>query len=140
MLGLYAYVYLVLHLLAYAVIDQGLDARTLIEDVLKRPWITLGATALLLLTPLAVTSTRGWMRRLGRRWQRLHYLVYPATLLGLWHFWWQVKRDVTEPLIYAAVFAALMAWRTVRARRRRVAATAAGAGAATTAPVGDHAG
>ncbi len=123
MLGLYAFAYLVLHLLSYAVVDQSLDWPILAEDVLKRPWITLGMAGVLLLVPLAVTSTRGWMRRLGRRWQRLHYAIYPAAALGIVHYWLQVKRDVTLPAVYAAVFVALMAWRVVRARRRRIAAT-----------------
>jgi sulfoxide reductase heme-binding subunit YedZ len=118
MLGLYAFAYLVLHLLAYVVVDQGLAWDVLVEDVLKRPWITIGVAGLLLLVPLAVTSTQGWMRRLGRRWQRLHLLIYPATALGLWHFYWQVKLDVREPLLYAAAFALLMAWRVRRWRRR----------------------
>jgi sulfoxide reductase heme-binding subunit YedZ len=125
LLGLWAFAYLLLHALAYVVVDQSLDAALLVEDVLKRPWITVGAAGLLLLVPLAVTSTGGWMRRLGRRWQRLHYAVYPATALGLWHFAWQVKRDLSTPLAYAAVFAALMTWRVLRARgRARPAATA----------------
>jgi sulfoxide reductase heme-binding subunit YedZ len=118
MLGLYAFAYLVLHLLAYVVIDQSLDVPLLVEDVVERPWITLGLAGVLLLVPLAVTSTQGWMRRLGRRWQRLHYAIYPATALGLWHYWWQVKLDVSGPAAYVAAFALLMAWRVQRARRR----------------------
>jgi sulfoxide reductase heme-binding subunit YedZ len=124
LLGLYAFAYLLLHLLAYVVVDQGLAWDVLVEDVLERPWITIGVAGLLLLVPLAVTSTRGWMRRLGRRWTSLHRLVYPATALGLWHFYWQVKLDVREPLLYALAFALLMAWRVRRWRRRRVAAGA----------------
>lgn len=121
MLGLYAFAYLLLHFLAYVVIDQGLEWSILVEDVLERPWITLGFAGLLLLTPLAVTSTRGWMRRLGRRWQQLHYAIYPAAALGIWHYYWQVKRDVTLPLVYAAVYLALMGWRLLRARRKATA-------------------
>lgn len=119
MLGLYAFAYLLLHFATYVVIDQTLDWAILIEDVLERPWITLGFAALLLLVPLAVTSTQGWMRRLGGRWQRLHRLVYVATALGIWHYWWQVKLDVAQPLAYAAAFAALMGFRLYEARRRR---------------------
>ncbi len=121
MLGLYAFCYLSLHLLMYFAVDQGFDWRVLLEDVAKRRWITLGMAAFVLLAPLALTSTRWAQRRLGRRWQQLHYAVYPATLLGCWHFYWQVKRDVREPLAYAAVFALLM---LVRALRRRRAAPA----------------
>jgi sulfoxide reductase heme-binding subunit YedZ len=80
-------------------------------DILKRPYITIGMLALLLLIPLAVTSTNGMMRRLGRRWGVLHRLVYVVGALALWHFWWQVKADIREPLIYVTIFAALMAWR-----------------------------
>lgn len=119
MLGLYAFAYLVLHFATYVVIDQSLDWAILVEDVLKRPWVTIGFAGLVLLVPLAITSTQGWMRRLGRRWQKLHRLVYVATGLGIWHFWWQVKLDIAQPLAYAAVFAALMAFRLYESRRRR---------------------
>ena len=78
-------------------------------------------TALLLLLPLALTSTRAMMRRLGRRWQPLHRLVYPITILGVWHFYWQVKLDTLEPLIYAAILAALLGFRLVRRGRDRAA-------------------
>jgi methionine sulfoxide reductase heme-binding subunit len=115
MLGLYAFFYLSLHFAMYLVVDQSFDLRVLLEDVLKRPWITLGLTGLVLLVPLALTSTRAAMRRLGRRWQQLHYAIYPAALAGCWHYYWQVKRDVSGPLLYAAIFALLMA---VRAWRR----------------------
>jgi sulfoxide reductase heme-binding subunit YedZ len=124
--GLYAFGYLTLHLAMYFAIDQGFDWRVLLEDVAKRRWITLGVAAFLLLVPLAATSTRFAQRRLGRRWQQLHYAIYPATLLGCWHFYWQVKRDVREPLAYAAVFTFLMAVRGLRTvRRRRNAAVGA---------------
>ena len=69
---------------------------------MKRPYITIGMLALLLLIPLAVTSTNGMMRRLGRRWSKLHKLVYVIAVLGVWHFWWQVKKDIREPLLYVA--------------------------------------
>jgi sulfoxide reductase heme-binding subunit YedZ len=115
MLGLFAFFYAVLHFTAYAWLDQGLDLRAIGEDILKRPYITIGMVALLLLVPLAATSTNRMMRRLGRRWTKLHQLVYLVTLLGVWHYWWQVKKDIREPLAYALVFALLMAWR-LRAR------------------------
>jgi methionine sulfoxide reductase heme-binding subunit len=128
MLGLYAFFYLTLHLLMYVLVDQRLAWATLVEDVLKRPWITLGVLGFVLLLPLALTSTRAAMRRLGRHWQNLHYAIYPAALLGCWHFYWQVKRDIRPPLLYAAVYGVLMGLRLVqRARRRaRAAATARG--------------
>jgi sulfoxide reductase heme-binding subunit YedZ len=88
-------------------------------DIAKRPYITIGFTALLLLIPLAATSTNGMMRRLGRRWTSLHRLVYVIAILGVWHFYWQVKRDVREPLLYAGILAVLLLYRVVRARAAR---------------------
>jgi len=118
MLGLFAFFYISLHFLFYLFVDQGLDWRLLLEDIAKRPYITAGFTALLLLVPLAATSTKRTMRRMGRRWQRLHRLVYPATILGCTHFWWQVKADIREPLIYALVLVTLLGWRWYRHRQR----------------------
>jgi len=117
MLGLFAFFYLLLHFLVYAGLDQRFSLRAIVEDIAERPYITIGMTALLLLVPLAVTSTNAMMRRLGRRWQKLHRLVYGISLLGVWHFYWQVKLDTLEPLIYAAVLAALLAYRVVVWRR-----------------------
>jgi sulfoxide reductase heme-binding subunit YedZ len=111
MLGLFAFFYALLHFTAYAWLDQGLDPAAIGADIVKRPYITIGMLALLLLVPLAVTSTNGMMRRLGRRWTRLHLLVYVIAGLGVWHFWWQVKQDIREPLLYVAIFAVLMAFR-----------------------------
>lgn len=123
LLGLFAFTYLALHFLAWLGIDQSFNARNVAADIAKRPYVTVGFTALLLLMPLAVTSTDGWMRRLGRRWQTLHRLVYPAALLGCLHFLWLVKADWREPAFYIAVFAGLMAWRWRKARSlRQVAA------------------
>ncbi|MGD2128364.1 MAG: protein-methionine-sulfoxide reductase heme-binding subunit MsrQ [Lysobacterales bacterium] len=120
MLGLFAFFYVVMHFLVYAGIDQRFDLRAIVEDIAERPYITLGMTALLLLIPLAVTSTNGMMRRLGRRWQKLHRLVYVIAILGVWHFYWQVKLDTLEPLIYAGILAVLLGFRYVdRLRRRR---------------------
>jgi methionine sulfoxide reductase heme-binding subunit len=131
MLGLFAFFYVVLHFTIYVVLDLELNFATLGADIAKRPYITIGFGALLLLVPLAVTSTNGMMRRLGRRWQSLHRLVYLIAILGVWHFYWQVKRDVREPLIYAAILAALLGYRVVRARVRRRDAAAPAARAAT---------
>jgi sulfoxide reductase heme-binding subunit YedZ len=119
MLGLFAFACIALHFLWYLFVDQAFDWAQLLADVAKRPYITAGFTAFLLLIPLAVTSTQAAMRRLGRRWQSLHRLVYPATVLGCVHFWWQVKADIREPLVYAAIAALLLGWRAVRAWRRR---------------------
>jgi sulfoxide reductase heme-binding subunit YedZ len=123
MLGLFAFAYLALHFLAWLVLDQSLLWTAIVADVVKRPYITLGFCALLALVPLAVTSTDRWMRRLGRRWHRLHRLVYPAAVLGCVHFWWQVKADWREPAVCAAVLAVLLAWRWRRSRMRGTAAT-----------------
>ncbi|HSQ70256.1 MAG TPA: protein-methionine-sulfoxide reductase heme-binding subunit MsrQ [Steroidobacteraceae bacterium] len=119
MVGLFSFTYLALHFLVWLVLDKWFDWRAILEDIAERPFITIGATALLMLLPLAVTSTKGWMRRLGRRWQQLHRLVYPAAVLGVWHFWGQVKADWREPLIYALTLALLLGWRVRRARARR---------------------
>ncbi len=121
MLGLFAFFYAVLHFSIYLTLDLELNFRALGADIVKRPYLTIGFTALLLLIPLALTSTNAMMRRLGSRWQRLHRLVYVIAVLGVWHFYWQVKRDVREPLIYAGMLAILLAWRVLRAHRRRSA-------------------
>ena len=116
MLGLFAFFYAVLHFTVYVVLDLELNWSTLGADIAKRPYITIGFTALLLLIPLAATSTNGMMRRLGKRWTSLHRLVYVIAILGVWHFYWQVKRDVREPLIYAGILALLLLYRVVRSR------------------------
>jgi len=119
MFGLFAFFYLCLHFTAYAGVDQRFDLAAIGEDILERPYITLGITGLILLIPLALTSTAGMMRRLGRRWQQLHRLVYVAAILGAWHFWWQVKKDISEPLIYAGILALLLGFRAVTAWQRK---------------------
>jgi len=111
MFGLFSFFYLCLHFTVYAGLDQRFDLGAIGEDILKRPYITLGMTGLTLLIPLAVTSTGGMMRRLGRRWLQLHRLVYIIAVLGTWHFYWQVKKDVLEPLIYAGILALLLGFR-----------------------------
>jgi sulfoxide reductase heme-binding subunit YedZ len=113
MLGLFAFFYAVLHFLIYAVLDQSLDLSSVLKDVYKRPFITVGFLAFLLLIPLAITSTKGWIRRLGKRWQLLHRLIYVSAIAGALHFIWLVKRDKQEPLTYAAVLAVLLGYRVV---------------------------
>ena len=108
--GLCAFGYVCLHLLTYMV-DQEFSPAVILEDIAKRPYVTAGFTAFLLLVPLALTSTRAAIRRLGKRWQKLHRLVYLAVGLGVLHFTWLVKSDLREPLIFAAVFVVLMALR-----------------------------
>lgn len=121
MLGLFAFFYVFVHFLSYAVIDQRLALGPIVEDIIERPFITIGMAGLLLLLPLAMTSTNAMMRRLGRRWQQLHRAIYPIAILGVWHFWWQVKEDIREPLIYAAILAFLLGFRLWTRQRRRVA-------------------
>ena len=115
-LGLFAFFYLTMHFLAYAVLDQTLDWEFILEDLTERRYIIVGFTAWVLLIPLAVTSTQGWIRRLGKRWQRLHRLVYVSTSLGVLHFYWQVKADTYWPLVATIVLVILMLFR-VRLRR-----------------------
>jgi sulfoxide reductase heme-binding subunit YedZ len=120
MTGLFALFYISGHFLNYLVLDQGFGWSFILEDVLERPFITLGMLALLGLIPLGITSTAGWRRRLGGRWQKLHRLVYPIAILGCWHFWWQVKSDILEPAVYAAILTALLLFRIVRQRKALV--------------------
>lgn len=111
MLGLYAFFYASVHLLIYLWLDQLFDWAAIVHDIIKRPFITVGMAAFALLLPLAITSTDGWLRRLKRRWGQLHRLVYPLALLAVLHYLWLVKRDLTEPLLYAAVLAVLLGLR-----------------------------
>ncbi len=118
MLGLWAFAWASLHLSAYVVLDLGGYWAQILEDLVERPYITVGFLAWLGLLPLALTSTRGMMRRLGRHWGRLHKLVYPIAVLAVLHFWWLVKADLREPSLYAAVLALLLVARLARARPR----------------------
>lgn len=111
LIGLYAFFYATLHLATYLVLDLGQYWEQILADIVKRPYITVGFTAWLLLVPLALTSTRGWMRRLGRHWARLHALVYAVGVLGVLHFLWLVKSDLREPLVYAGILALLLGLR-----------------------------
>jgi sulfoxide reductase heme-binding subunit YedZ len=121
MLGLFAFFYILMHFLTYAGLDQRFDLAAIIEDIAERPYITVGFTALLLLFPLALTSTNAMMKRLGRRWQKLHRLVYVIAILGVWHFYWQVKLDTLEPLIYALILAVLLGSRLTGKKHGRTA-------------------
>lgn len=117
MFGLFTFFYVLMHFLTWLALDQGFLVSAILEDLAKRPFITIGFTALLLLTALALTSTNGIRRRMGSRWQTLHNAVYVIGILGVWHYWWQVKKDITEPLIYAAILAILLASRVWWSRR-----------------------
>jgi sulfoxide reductase heme-binding subunit YedZ len=114
MLGLFAFFYILLHFTTYAVLDQGLELALIIEDVIERPYITLGMAGLLMLLPLALTSTKAMMRRLGRRWQKLHRLVYLIAIAGVWHFYWQVKLDTLDAIVYALILAILLGTRVYK--------------------------
>lgn len=103
MLGLFAFFYATLHLLSYLVLDQFFYWPEIWADIIKRPYITVGMLTFLLLLPLAVTSTHGWMRRLGKRWQQLHRLVYLCAIGGVLHFYMLVKADTREPLLYGFI-------------------------------------
>ena len=121
MLGLYAFFYAVLHLITYVWFDQWFDWAAIVKDVVKRPFITVGFAALVLLVPLAATSTDRMIRRLGRNWGRLHNLVYLIAPLGVVHYWWLVKRDLTEPALWAAAVALLLGFRVAWRLRAAVA-------------------
>lgn len=121
MLGLFAFFYVIMHFLTWLFLDQGLLLSAIIEDVAERPFITIGFAALLLLTAMAATSTSGIRRRMGHRWNKLHYSVYAVGALGVWHYWWQVKKDIAEPLVYAVILAILLGyrlWHYLRRQRR----------------------
>lgn len=111
MLGLFAFFYACLHFVTYIWLDQFFDLAAIAKDIVKRPFVTVGFAAFILLIPLAVTSNHAMMRRLGRRWQRLHRLIYLIALLGVVHYLWLVKKDLTEPLIYGGMLALLLALR-----------------------------
>ena len=121
-LGLFAFFYATLHAFSYFVFDQQLSARGIATDVIEYPWILVGFTAFVLLIPMAVTSTAGWIRRLGgKRWAQLHRLIYPVAILGVLHFYWQVKLDESEPVLYAVILAVILASRVaVKSRKRTV--------------------
>ena len=129
MLGLYAFFYTLLHFLAWLLLDQGVLWSAIVEDIVKRPFITIGFAALLILVAMAATSTNGMRRRLGRYWQQLHYGAYVVGILGVWHYWWQVKKDIRDPLIYAVILAVLLGlrlWFRYRKTSQRRRAPAAG--------------
>jgi len=118
--GLIAFTYASLHLLTYALIDVQIDWSVMIEDVTKRWYITIGMTAFLMMLALALTSTTGSIKRLGKKWVKLHQLVYAIAILGTIHFWMSVKKDIREPLTYALIFAALLGYRVWHSQRSRL--------------------
>lgn len=122
MLGLFAFFYASLHFLTWLVVDQFFDWEAILKDIAKRPYITVGFTAFMLLLPLAATSTNAMVRRLGAaRWQALHRLVYLIAVLGVIHFWWLVKKDVREPVLFTVAVALLLGIRLLYLKRKRAA-------------------
>jgi sulfoxide reductase heme-binding subunit YedZ len=123
MLGLFAFSYAVLHFLTYVVLDQFFAWNFIIEDIIEHPYVLVGFTAFILLLPLAFTSTDAMVRRLGgRRWRRLHRLAYLVPVLGVLHFWWQVKSDISEPAVYSLLLSVLLASRLRRPQPRATGA------------------
>jgi methionine sulfoxide reductase heme-binding subunit len=124
MLGLFTFFYASLHLFNWLVLDQFFDWRSMALDIVKRPYITIGVSAFVLLIPLAATSTNAMVRRLGgRRWQALHRMIYPIAVLSVVHYWWLVKKDVTAPLAYGLMVAVLLGSRVLwreKERRRQI--------------------
>ena len=123
MIGLFTFFYVLMHFTTWFVLDRDLMISEVIDDIIKRPFILIGFTAFLILLALAVTSFTAIRRRMGRNWQIMHNAVYAVGILGVWHYWWQVKKDITEPLIYATILSTLLGariiWRLVRSRKRR---------------------
>lgn len=114
MAGLFAFFYALLHFVTYIWLDQFFDLYSIYKDVIKRPFITIGFTAFILLIPLAATSTNAMIKRLGgKRWQLLHRLIYLIAIFGVVHYWWLVKKDITQPVIYAAILTILLGYRVV---------------------------
>ena len=128
MLGLFAFFYSVLHFVSYWSFDLGFAFAAMWGDVLKRPFIALGFAAFLLMVPLALTSTRGWIRRLGKKWTLLHRLVYASAILAVLHFIWKVKVFTGQPVLYAAILAVLLGFRLFWTLRRRTLRTSATSG------------
>jgi methionine sulfoxide reductase heme-binding subunit len=119
MLGLFAFSYACLHFTTYIWLDKFFDVHEMLKDVAKRKFITVGFTAFVLLIPLAVTSTQGMIRRLGRRWTTLHRLVYVSALAGVIHYWWLVKADVRKPEYYAILLTLLLGFRLISSQRKK---------------------
>ena len=118
MFGLFTFFYVLMHFATWLILDQGLLLSAVLEDLTERPFITIGFTALVLLTAMAVTSSNGMRRRMGRRWDRLHYSAYAVGVLGVWHYWWQVKKDTSDAWIYAVIVSVLLGYRIWAYRRR----------------------
>ena len=120
MLGLFAFAYVILHLSSYVVLDQFFDWSAIWKDIIKRWYITVGMMGVILLLPLAITSTKGWIKRIGgKTWRKLHKLVYPAAILGVFHFYMMLKADFREPFLYAVILSVLFSIRLYDANHKR---------------------
>jgi sulfoxide reductase heme-binding subunit YedZ len=125
MFGLFTFFYALMHFLTWLLLDRGLAVdpgfrwAMIVEDLTERPFIAIGFTALVLLTALAATSTSGMRRRMGKLWSRLHYSAYAVAILGVWHYWWQVKKDTSDAWIYAVILTVLLGLRLYWQRRKR---------------------
>jgi sulfoxide reductase heme-binding subunit YedZ len=117
MLGLFAFFYGCLHLMTWVWLDKFFDTREMVDDLVKRRFITMGMFGFVLMVPLAITSTKGWIRRLGKNWTRLHRLVYVTAIAGVIHYWWLVKSDIRLPLMYGVIAVVLLSLRLRKARR-----------------------
>lgn len=124
-LGLFTFFYALLHFLTYGILDLWFDFSRIGEDIIKRPYITVGFTAFLLMIPLAITSTKGWIRRMGKKWTLLHRLIYISAALGVLHYFWKVKADTRWPAIFAGILAVLMLARLRVSRPARAVGTPA---------------
>jgi methionine sulfoxide reductase heme-binding subunit len=131
MFGLFAFFYVILHFAVYIIFDQSAQVGAVWQDIVKRPYITIGMLALLLLVPLAATSTASMQRRLRRRWTQLHRLIYVIAMLGVWHYWWGVKKDIREPLLFAGTLAVLLGYRVYKQLQYKTRIRAAASAAAT---------
>ena len=119
MLGLFVFFYACVHLTAYLYIDMQLNVSDIVEDIIKHKYITIGMFAFLTLIPLAITSTKGWIRRLGKRWRKLHQVVYITAIAATVHYLWAVKKDTFLPLVYLAIFTLLLGYRFMLWQRSR---------------------
>ena len=123
MLGLFTFFYAFMHFLVWLLLDRGLAVdpafrwAMVLEDLTERPFITIGFVAIVLLSALAITSTNGMRRRMGRSWNKLHYSVYAVGILGVWHYWWQIKKDTSDAWVYAVILAVLLGYRVWRRKR-----------------------
>ncbi len=115
--GLFVFFYASAHIWVFIQFILGFDWRMIASEIIDRPYITIGFIAWLMLVPLALTSTQAAKRRLGRNWIKLHLLIYPIALLAVWHFYWQVKLDISEPVYYAMALLILLGWRVIQARK-----------------------